>query len=304
MNGFLSRALDRLVGHMGLEVEPFAVCRVNRGWSLELAPPAEVHLHFVVDGVGKVLARGFEASVSPRTLIVVPAGISHRVEPNHSVQRVGLDQASCGIDRIGLTQYVAGESSEPGILMMCGRIEATHQASGVGIFDSLREPLVVDIDSARVRTLFDAMLDEQRDPQPGGHQMMVLLMKQVLIHLFRALSSTGSPLLWLQALDDPRFARVLETIFESPSSSHTLDSLARTAGMSRSAFSEAFAKAFGRSAVELLKEVRLDRASKLLRSSKLGVKEIASEVGFASRSHFSRAFKQRFGVDPASYRRP
>lgn len=72
--------------------------------------------------------------------------------------------------------------------------------------------------------------------------------------------------------------------------------------MSRSSFSEAFNAAFGRSAVELVKEVRLEGAAKLLKSSDLAVKEIASKVGFSSRSHFSRAFKERHGIDPAGYR--
>ncbi len=39
------------------------------------------------------------------------------------------------------------------------------------------------------------------------------------------------------------------------------------------------------------------------RYSLVPIKAIASKVGYASRSHFSRAFKEQFARDPAYYRR-
>lgn len=292
--------LDRLLDHVGVSIEPFAVCRVNRGWSLEMAAPHEIHLHFVVAGTGKVLAGTYEAPIAPRTLVVVPAGMNHRIEPEHAGQTVGLAQAACTLDELGLNEYTIGDDQAVGILMTCGRLQVTHEVTGTGLFDSLHQPLVIDLNNAG--HLFDSMLAEQREPRPGGRRMMELLMEQVLIHLFRGMCQDSSALPWLTALQDDRFARVLDAIFDDPAKRHTLDSLAQLAGMSRSSFSEAFNAAFGRSAVELVKEVRLERAAKLLKSSDLAVKEVASKVGFSSRSHFSRAFKERYGIDPAGYR--
>jgi transcriptional regulator GlxA family with amidase domain len=40
----------------------------------------------------------------------------------------------------------------------------------------------------------------------------------------------------------------------------------------------------------------------MLAGSDLPVKSIAAAVGYASRSHFSRAFAARFGDDPSRYR--
>ncbi len=48
--------------------------------------------------------------------------------------------------------------------------------------------------------------------------------------------------------------------------------------------------------------MRLRRAERLLAETKLPVKSVAARVGYASRSHFSRAFKAAFGIDPAAYR--
>ena len=72
--------------------------------------------------------------------------------------------------------------------------------------------------------------------------------------------------------------------------------------MSRSAFSEHFSQTFGRTAMELLRQIRLDRAAQLLRTSELPVQTVAERVGFASRSSFSRAFRSHFDIDPAGFR--
>jgi transcriptional regulator GlxA family with amidase domain len=74
------------------------------------------------------------------------------------------------------------------------------------------------------------------------------------------------------------------------------------AGMSRSAFSEHFSKTFGRTAMEFVKGVRLRRAAELLVTTKRPIKAIAVDVGYHSRSHFTRAFKETHGLNPAAYR--
>jgi len=49
--------------------------------------------------------------------------------------------------------------------------------------------------------------------------------------------------------------------------------------------------------------ISLLSASEMLRSTKLAVKVIAANIGFLSRSHFSRVFRDLYGVDPTAYRR-
>jgi AraC-like DNA-binding protein len=72
--------------------------------------------------------------------------------------------------------------------------------------------------------------------------------------------------------------------------------------MSRSAFSEHFSRAFGRTAMDLFKEVRLRKAAELLASTRRPIKAIAIGVGYQSRSHFARAFKAVHGLHPSAYR--
>ncbi len=72
--------------------------------------------------------------------------------------------------------------------------------------------------------------------------------------------------------------------------------------MSRSAFSAQFTQAFGQSPHGFLTESRLRHAAHFLATTGLPVKTIAGKIGYRSRSNFSRAFKARYGVDPAAYR--
>jgi len=72
--------------------------------------------------------------------------------------------------------------------------------------------------------------------------------------------------------------------------------------MSRSAFAKHFHEAFFRSPMNLVNHVRLERAARMLASSPLPVERIGRHCGFASRSHFSHAFKKHTGLSPAEFR--
>ena len=83
----------------------------------------------------------------------------------------------------------------------------------------------------------------------------------------------------------------------------TPDSIARSLGVSRSTLYRAFEAAGG--VVSSIQRRRLARAYTLLRR-RIGrtpsVAQIAHECGFASESHFSRAFRERYGLPPSTYR--
>ena len=73
--------------------------------------------------------------------------------------------------------------------------------------------------------------------------------------------------------------------------------------MSRSSFAEHFKATFGRGPMELVKETRLRQAARLLLTTDSSVKRIAHQVGYTSRSYFTRAFTAAYGASPADYRR-
>jgi AraC-like DNA-binding protein len=63
-----------------------------------------------------------------------------------------------------------------------------------------------------------------------------------------------------------------------------------------------FRSAFGRTPARYITERRLAVAAQKLLFSSDTIEAIAAQVGFCDRFHFSRAFKQRYGMAPFEYR--
>lgn len=95
---------------------------------------------------------------------------------------------------------------------------------------------------------------------------------------------------------------VLEVIRDRSAEAHTVPSLAKLAGMSRSLFSASFRACFGRSPGEYLRGVRLKHAAEALRTSTVPIKTVGARAGYDSRTAFAQAFRRAFGVSPADFR--
>ena len=90
---------------------------------------------------------------------------------------------------------------------------------------------------------------------------------------------------------------------ESPDHDWTIVSLAKAAGMSRSAFAARFTDIVGRPAMTYLTDLRLRLAFERLRHGADPVATIAERSGYRSESSFTRAFRRAFGRSPTSVRR-
>jgi transcriptional regulator GlxA family with amidase domain len=81
-----------------------------------------------------------------------------------------------------------------------------------------------------------------------------------------------------------------------------LSRLATVAGLSSRQLNRLFRDKLGRSTMTYYRELRLEKAQSLLRNSPLSLTAIALATGFASSSHFSRAYAAQFGQPPSAYR--
>ncbi len=78
--------------------------------------------------------------------------------------------------------------------------------------------------------------------------------------------------------------------------------LAAASGYSLNQFGRVFQNLFQMKPVEYLKRLRLERAARLLRESRLSMCDIALHCGFYDQSAFSKAFRERNGVSPRRFR--
>ncbi len=79
--------------------------------------------------------------------------------------------------------------------------------------------------------------------------------------------------------------------------------LARSVGLSRSKLHHNFRTVYGITPFDYLRNRRLEKAKISLDEGNLDVTEVAYSVGYSSLSHFTKVFKQYFGMLPSNYRR-
>lgn len=82
----------------------------------------------------------------------------------------------------------------------------------------------------------------------------------------------------------------------------SLNTIAAEVGMSPSYFSSIFSKEMGKTFVEYLTEIRMDRAKELLMCSSMKISEIGYEVGYKDPHYFSYIFKKTQNCTPKEFR--
>ena len=101
-----------------------------------------------------------------------------------------------------------------------------------------------------------------------------------------------------------RMQRVLDHIDRHLDADLDLDTLSAVAAFSKFHFHRQFAATFGLSVHRYVQLARLKRAShQLAYSSALGITDIAMDAGYDTPDAFARAFRQRFGQSPSSFRK-
>lgn len=108
---------------------------------------------------------------------------------------------------------------------------------------------------------------------------------------------------WLAGLKDPYVSRALSLLHGRVAHTWTVDDLGREVGLSRSALADRFTKLIGEPPMRYLARWRIQVAAQELRNSETPLARIAEQVGYESESAFNRAFKQGFGVPPATWRK-
>ena len=99
-----------------------------------------------------------------------------------------------------------------------------------------------------------------------------------------------------------RIERARCYIHERADRALSLEEIAGRAALSRFHLTRSFAEAFGLPPLAYHRRLRLDRAVQLLRADTASATDVAAELGYASLSAFTRAFRQHFGVPPSQAR--
>jgi len=99
-----------------------------------------------------------------------------------------------------------------------------------------------------------------------------------------------------------RIERVMEHINQNFDKTITLGEVAKLALMTEVAFSRFFKSRTGQTFIDMLNEIRLGHASRMLIETTNNITEIAYKCGFNNMSNFNRIFKKRKTCTPKEFR--
>lgn len=304
---WLSRLLDMVPvqGHLDLR------CYYGAPWVIaEDHTPGEIRYHILVSG-SAVLEDpngGPPQELTAGDILLVPDAAPLKLHdgsgapPSPPRKRTTLN-------------LVISENAGTGdrVDLLCGRFILTPQHERL-LRDYLPLRLVVSAfkhgsdneppAGTQLRGLIELLRGESALESLGGRAMLNALSTALFALTLRAASeSHEAPSGLLSLAAHPRLAPALTALFQEPARAWTLPELARLCHVSRATFARQFQERLGRSASDLLTDIRMTLAANELRKSSVSTGTVADRVGYQSEAAFQRAFKQRMGVTPAQWRR-
>lgn len=148
-----------------------------------------------------------------------------------------------------------------------------------------------------------ALASEMAEQAPGSEMVANRLAEALIIQMLRvhiALTPSRDSG-WLRAIFDPQIGTALSALHDNVSSPWTVESLAKAAGMSRSAFAARFKELLGQTPLEYITEWRMQKGMQLLERRDRKLVDVARAVGYESDAAFSKAFKRVVGSSPGEY---
>jgi AraC family transcriptional activator of mtrCDE len=309
MGDWLSRLLEMVPVRGTLDDR----CFFGAPWRIDFArsEPGEIPYHVILGGsaVLEELDGGATRKLTAGDILLLPSGAAHALrDGSHAEPAAARTRHTLNV--------VVHENDGTGdrLDLLCGRfvLSAAHERL---IRSYLPRQLVVRAaensaaaagpgTSAQVVGLVGLMRAESAAENLGGLAMLNALSTALFALALRLAGETSQAPEGLLALaGNPRLAPALTALFNEPAHPWTLPELARLCNMSRATFIRHFQERLGRSASDLLTDIRMTGAANALKTSDLSTGAVAALAGYQSEAAFQRAFKQRMGVTPAQWRR-
>lgn len=103
-------------------------------------------------------------------------------------------------------------------------------------------------------------------------------------------------------LQDYYIKEALTYIEQNFQNNITVEDIAKNCRLNRSYFGKIFKDSTGKTPQQFLLTYRMIKATELLKLTTLSIGEISKAVGYTNQLHFSRAFKNIYGVSPREWR--
>jgi len=125
------------------------------------------------------------------------------------------------------------------------------------------------------------------------YQIIGLKMKQLLE---KSPSNEGYGMLSFSEIE--RLKTISDFIRENPALDYSIEFLCRETGVSPFKLQEGFKNMYNRTVIDFIRNVRLEKATELIKTTDLNISEIVYSIGLTSRSYFSKIFKKKYKCSP------
>ena len=284
----------------------YGYCRMRAPWGIGFAKEYSTRLHVVIQGEAWVRSDRFgPVRLKRGDIALIPVGDAHALASSSTGETLPLsdyDARPIG-DRVYRIENAAND--EQASVLACCNISFGKSAIHP-ILEMI--PPILHIERAAgddplISSLLDAMSAEVLNPRLGSSTVLTRLGDLAVIRLIRGwveqCGDREQPAAgWLAALRDPKIGRALGMMHRHPEQDWTVETLARSARLSRSMFAARFSELMGVPPLRYLTKQRMHIASDWMRRERLTVAEAAARAGYESEPSFSRAFKRHMGVPP------
>lgn len=296
--------LDNLMQALDIDVIGLTELLVPHDHRVELGKIDAPAIHYNLSGVGRMSINGGpKMLLSPHLLIIVPPNTPFTIEVDGGSGSPKLISRDCWTRQDGILRITA-PNEKPEIVQICGFFNASFGQS-VRLFGELGAPVIEQFEQAdKIDLKLREAMDELLQQEVGVGAMTASLLKQVIVSLVRR--SLKSSQQWTERfsiLTDRQVTRAFAEMVARPGAAHSVQSLAHSAGLSRSAFMARFSDIFGRSPMVILRDLRMRQAAIDLTTTTMSIDVVAQNAGYESRSSFVRAFRKAYKRDPSDYRR-
>ena len=305
--------LSRLLRLVPVEGQLDLRCFYGAPWRIDgdRLPAGEIPYHAVLGGFAVLEdpKGGPPQRLTAGDILVLPQGSAHVLHDGSGKRPVPARERVAA-------NHIVSENAGTGdrLDMLCGRFVLTPPYDRL-LQTYLPRVLIVRAgehsslaarpgSAAQLAGLISLMRTESAADSLGGRAMLNALSTAMFALILRLASEGAEAPTGLLALaGHPRLAPALTAMFENPAHSWTLPDLARLCHMSRATMARQFQEKLGRSANDLLTDIRMTIAANELKKSSMSVAGVAQTVGYHSEAAFQRVFKQHMGVTPARWRR-
>ena len=277
-------------------------------WGLEMPAGDIAVFHLVLEGSCLLRMEGHDdVALEGGDLVAIPHGLPHELVSERSARSVRITDL---IEKSGkhgpLTLDIGGRGERA--VFVCGKI-VFEDPAGHPLLAALPRVVLLRGGATSLVDWLDPTLrfiaSEAASTRPGAQTVVSRLADILFVQIVRAHLTTVAPGAsgWLGALADAQIGAALGLIHENPGRGWTVQSLAASAGMSRSAFAVRFNRLVGEPPLHYLTRWRMQKAQRLLRDGRASLSTVAASVGYDSEAAFSKAFKRAVGAAPGTYRR-